>query len=189
MRSLPKDFHTLSFEDRAAYFAGQPMANDEHGPDKRPNGGAADAGRAPPPKLTPIRFVKGAPVPQLEWTVSGWVPTQEVTLIQGDGGLGKSTILQELQTSCATEKPWLGQLVEPCSSVGFYTEDRARHLEIRQAAINRAYGIDHDQTTAMALFPRRGEDNELVVFDRAGKPELTPFYLQVCDAAMTITPA
>lgn len=41
MRSLPKEFHTLSFEDRAAYFAGQPMANDEHGPDKRkPNGGS-----------------------------------------------------------------------------------------------------------------------------------------------------
>ena len=110
--------------------------------------------------------------------------TEEVTLIQGDGGLGKSTILQQLQTSCATEKPWLGQLVEPCSSVGFYTEDRQRHLEIRQAAINAAYGIDHDQTTAMALFPRRGEDNELVVFDRTGKPELTPFYRQVREAAL-----
>ena len=104
------------------------------------------------PKLVPIRFIKGAPVPELGWTVNGWVPTEEVTLIQGDGGLGKSTIVQQLQTSCAVGLPWLGQLVEPCSSVGFYTEDRLRHLEIRQAAINRAYGTDHDQTTAMALF-------------------------------------
>lgn len=135
------------------------------------------------PKLVPIRFIKGAPIPELGWTVSGWVPTEEVTLIQGDGGLGKSTIVQQLQTSCAVGLPWLGQLVEPCSSVGFYTEDRQRHLEIRQAAINRAYGIDHDQTTAMALFPRRGEDNELVVFDRAGKPTITPFYRQIQAAA------
>ena len=135
------------------------------------------------PKLVPIRFVKGAPVPELGWTVNGWVPTEEVTLIQGDGGLGKSTIVQQLQTSCATGLPWLGQLVEPCSSVGFYTEDRQRHLEIRQAAINRAYGTDHDLTTAMALFPRRGEDNELVVFDRAGKPTITPFYRQIRAAA------
>ena len=108
---------------------------------------------------------------------------EEVTLIQGDGGLGKSTILQQLQTSCALDKPWLGLLVEPCSSVGFYTEDRQRHLEIRQAAINTTYETDHDKTTAMALFPRRGEDNELVVFDRAGKPELTLFYRQVRETA------
>jgi RecA-family ATPase len=97
--------------------------------------------------------------------------------------LGKSTIIQQLQTSCTTELPWLGRLVEPCASVGFYTEDRRQHLEIRQAAINRAYGTDHDLTTGMALFPRRGEDNELVVFDRAGKPILTPFYYQVREAA------
>lgn len=135
------------------------------------------------PKLVPIRFVKGAPIPELGWTVNGWVPTEEVTLIQGDGGLGKSTIVQQLQTSCAVGLPWLGQLVEPCSSVGFYTEDRQRHLEIRQAAINRAYGIDHDKTTAMALFPRRGEDNELVVFDQRGKPTLTPFYREIQAAA------
>jgi hypothetical protein len=143
----------------------------------------AIAASEPLPKLVPIRFVKGQPVPELEWTVRGWVPKQEVTLVQGDGGLGKSTIVQQLQKSCATERPWLGQLVEPCASVGFYTEDKQWHLEIRQAAINRAYGVDHDLTTAMALFPRRGEDNELVVFDRGGKPTLTPFYLQVCEAA------
>ena len=144
---------------------------------------AATETDAPAPKLTPIRFFKGAPVPELEWTVPGWIPKQEVTLIQGDGGLGKSTILQQLQTSCALDKPWLGLLVEPCSSVGFYTEDRQRHLEIRQAAINTTYETDHDKTTAMALFPRRGEDNELVVFDRAGKPELTLFYRQVRETA------
>jgi hypothetical protein len=160
----------------------------------KPNGGKGDNGPRPIPpldgedgkplpKLVPIRFIKGQPVPELEWTVRGWVPKHEVTLIQGDGGLGKSTILQQLQTSCAVELPWLGQLVEPCSSVGFYTESKSRHLGIIQDAINRAYGIDHDKTTAMALFPRRGEDNELVVFDHAGKPTLTPFYHQVLEAA------
>jgi RecA-family ATPase len=150
---------------------------------RKTNGGGTDARDEPLPKLIPIRFANEQRVPEHEWTAQGWIPKEEVTLVQGDGGLGKSTIVQQLQTSCATERPWLGQLVEQCASVGFYTEDKQRHLEIRQAAINRAYEIDHNLTTAMALFPRRGEDNELVVFDRSGKPILTDFYKQVCEAA------
>jgi RecA-family ATPase len=63
------------------------------------------------------------------------------------------------------------------------SESKQCDLEIVQDAINRAYGTDHDMTTAMALFPRRGEDNELVVFDRSGKPILTDFYKQVSEAA------
>lgn len=149
-------------------------------PPAKGNGGAAE----PLPKLTPIRFVRGQPVPELKWRVRGWIPDEETTLIQGDGGLGKSTIVQQLQTSCAVELPWLGLPVEPCSSVGFYTESKQRHLEITQDAINRAYGIDHHPTTAMALFPRRGEDNELVVFASNGKPEPTKFYQQVLEAAL-----
>jgi RecA-family ATPase len=179
--TYPDGFGDWPHDRQNAFFKRAADAHDGH-KRARPNGAGEDD--APLPKLKPIRFVKGAPVPELEWTVSGWIPKQEVTLVQGDGGLGKSTILQQLQTSCAVEKVWLGHIVEPCSSVGFYTEDRQRHLEIRQAAINAAYGIDHDQTTAMALFPRRGEDNELVVFDRAGMPELTRFYRQVREVAL-----
>jgi RecA-family ATPase len=146
-------------------------------------GNGVDPDPEPLLKLVPIRFVKGQPVPERKWRVPGWIPDGEVTLFQGDGGLGKSTIAQQLQTSCAVEKPWLGQFVEPCSSVGFYTESKQCDLEIVQDAINRAYGTDHDMTTAMALFPRRGEDNELVVFDRSGNMTLRPFYYQVYEAA------
>jgi RecA-family ATPase len=38
----------------------------------------------------------------------------------------------------------------------------------------------------MHLFPRADEENELVVFDRAGKPTLTPFYHQVRESALDL---
>ena len=122
-------------------------------------------------KLTPIRFVKGEILPPREWIVyDGWIPTRKVTLLQGDGGEGKTPLVQQLQSSCATALPWLGLRVEECASVGFYTEDEEQDLKERQAAIDAAYGCACAETGNMHLFPRVGEENELVVFDRARRP-------------------
>lgn len=143
----------------------------------------------PPPSLVPMPYVKGRAPPVREWTVPGWVPKRKVTLLQGDGGDGKSTLMQQLQSSCATALPWLGLPVEPCNSIGFYTEDEEQDLEERQAAIDAAYGLDcrGDETFKMHLFPRvAADDNELVRFDRNGNPVVTPFYRQACEAAQDL---
>jgi hypothetical protein len=155
-------------------------------PSKPRRGNGADAADEPLPKLIPIRTseLMGAPVPTREWRVRGWIPLDTTTLIQGDGGLGKTSLAQQLQTSCATELPWIGLPVEPCVSLGVYTEDKLRDLEIRQAAINAVYGCDYDQTSHMLWLPRAGEESELIVFDRVGTPTLTKFYWQVCEAAL-----
>jgi RecA-family ATPase len=155
-------------------------------PAKPRRGNGADAADEPLPKLIPIRTseLMGAPVPTREWRVRGWIPLDTTTLIQGDGGLGKTSLAQQLQTSCATELPWIGLPVEPCVSLGVYTEDKLRDLEIRQAAINAVYGCDYDQTSHMLWLPRAGEESELIVFDRVGTPTLTKFYWQVCEAAL-----
>jgi hypothetical protein len=135
-------------------------------------------------KLTPIRFVKGEILPPREWIVhDGWIPTRKVTLLQGDGGEGKTPLVHQLQASCATALPWLGLRVRECASIGFYTEDEEQDLKERQAAIDAAYCCACAETGNMHLFPRGGEDNELVVFDRSRRPTVTKFYRQVCEAA------
>jgi putative DNA primase/helicase len=92
-----------------------------------------------------------------------------------------------LQSSCATGLPWLGLPVEPCNSVGFYTEDEDLDIDERQNCIDAAYGVDcRDQKFKMYLFPRVGLDNELLAFDRTGNPVLRPFYWQVHEAAMDL---
>jgi RecA-family ATPase len=104
--------------------------------------------------------------------------------LQGDGGDGKTQILQQLQTSCATNCLWLGLPVEECISVGFYTEDDDRTLHTRQEAINSAYGVTYAELSRMLWFPRGGEENEIVVFERNGRAALTPFYFQIREAVL-----
>ena len=164
-------------QDKTASGAG---AGEQPAPDGAPPNGH------PLPKLIPIRFVKGEIIRPREWIVRGWIPTRKVTLLQGDGGLGKSPLMQQLQSSCATAFPWLGLGVEECTSIGVYTEDEEQDLKERQAAIDEVYGCACVETGKMHLFPRVEEENELVVFDRARKPVLTTFYQQVCEAALDL---
>ena len=146
------------------------------------------AGAAEPlPKLVPIRFVEGEAVQPRGWIVhGGYIPTRTTTLIQGNGGDGKTSLAQQLQSSCATALPWIGLRVEECVSVGFYSEDEEQDIKERQAAIDAAYGQNCVSTGKMYLFSRADEDSELVVFDRARRPSPTNFYWQAREAAMDL---
>lgn len=146
------------------------------------------AGAAEPlPKLVPIRFVEGEAVQPRGWIVhGGYIPTRTTTLIQGNGGDGKTSLAQQLQSSCATALPWIGLRVEECVSVGFYSEDEEQDIKERQAAIDAAYGQNCVSTGKMYLFSRADEDSELVVFDRARRPSPTKFYWQAREAAMDL---
>jgi hypothetical protein len=146
-----------------------------------------DASGEPLPKLVPIRFVEGEIIPPREWIVhDGWIPTRKVTLLQGDGGHGKTPLVQQLLSSCATALPWLGLRVEECTGLGFFTEDEESDLRLRQADIDASYDQHCASSGRMHLFPRVDEDNELVVFDSRGKPSLTLFYQQVREAALDL---
>jgi RecA-family ATPase len=150
----------------------------------RPNGVDHDP---PLPKLVPLRFVEGEIPKPREWIVhDGWIPTRKVTLLQGDGGDGKTSLLQQLLSSCATALPWIGLRAEECTGLGFFTEDEDVDLRLRQADIDASYGQHCASTGKMHLFPRVDLDNELVVFDRIGNPTLTPFYKQVRESALDL---
>jgi AAA domain len=164
---------------------GEP-ANDEAGPREfaplEDEGDPAPGEEAAPlPKLVPLKRVKGR---VREWNVRDWIPKRTPTLFQGDGGLGKSTILQQWQSSCATNALWLGLPVEECVTLGVYTEDEDQDIDLRQDAIDDAYGEDCVATGKMHMLAMAGADAEMVVFDRAGNPSLTKFYRQVEEAAM-----
>ena len=41
------------------------------------------------------------PVPERQWLVPGLIPLHNVTLLAGDGGLGKSILAMQLMAACA----------------------------------------------------------------------------------------
>ena len=77
--------------------------------------------RYPPTKLRPITWPEG-PVPARRWVVPGLVPDLNVTLLGGDGGLGKSLLAQMLLTAAATGKMWLGKQTKSCKAVGYFAK-------------------------------------------------------------------
>lgn len=116
----------------------------------------------------------------IKWLVRGCIPRGTVCLFSGDSGLGKSLLMQQLQTATATGRDWLGFNVERVRSFGFYCEDPKNVLHIRQRAICRNLDVDEGDLEDMSIAPRVGLDNVLMDFNRrTDEGRATPVYDQL----------
>jgi RecA-family ATPase len=122
---------------------------------------------------------QGKPIPVREWIWQEWIPTRVVTMLSGHGGAGKSQLAQQLITSCAAGKPFLGFEVKRCRAIGVFCEDDADELHRRQAAINTDLGIEFDDLENLQLISRVGLDNFLMVYEADGRGKPTPFFHQL----------
>jgi RecA-family ATPase len=114
------------------------------------------------------------------WLVRDWVPWLTVTGLYGDGGLGKSLLAQQLLTSTALGRPWLGLPVVHVRSFGLFCEDHIDELHRRQADINRQYDCEFADLEDMRWLPRFGEENLLMTFE-SGQGLLTGLFFQLLD--------
>ena len=122
----------------------------------------------------------GQPIPDRPWLVDGLIPRRVVTMLGGDGGLGKSLLAQQLLTACATGTAWLARETMSCRSLGVFCEDDRDELHRRQANINRHYGIEFADLGDLNLSSRVGDDSVLLEWERewfTGRE--TPIYDQI----------
>ena len=106
--------------------------------------------------------------PARQWIVPGWIPRGVVTMLSGDGGLGKSLLAQQLMYACATGSPWLGLETARVVSLGLFCEDDEDELSRRQTSIVRSMGLDPDALDDAHVWARWGLDNTLVHGGRNG---------------------
>lgn len=133
--------------------------------------------------IDPTTWAGRSPQPR-EWVVDGWMPKGEVTLLYGDGGVGKSLIAMQFATCAATSRPWLGQNTRPSRVMGFFCEDGEDELFRRQADINKALGVEFADLTDLRLISRKHFDNTFALWDRqTGALKLQPVWHQLVDAA------
>lgn len=106
--------------------------------------------------------------PAIPWLVDGAFIQGTVGILAGDGGLGKSLLLQQLQTAAALGTPWLGMRTEKVRSLAVYCEDDVDELHRRQERINAHYGCPMSALDGIAIESRPGRDCVLMQFNQWG---------------------
>ena len=111
--------------------------------------------------------------PKREEVVPGWIPRSTVVYLAGSGGLGKTTLAQQLAFSVANGEPWLGLKTVGGSVLGLFGEDDSAELLRRASRIFEANMLEPDKaSTGLYLDARAGKDNLLMTFNarRVGRP-------------------
>jgi len=124
---------------------------------------------------------EGQPIPGRDWIIDGLIAVGQVAMISGDGGLGKSLLVQQLMTASALGKDWLGFPTKGVRSFGLFCEDDKRELHMRQSAINEHYGCTFgDLGEDMLIKVGVNMDNYLCSFDRyEDRLSPTPLWSQI----------
>lgn len=126
--------------------------------------------------FTPAKWQDGT-APKLDWLVDGCFLHRSVALISGDGGLGKSLLMQQLCTAAALGRDWLGIGTKRVKTYALFCEDDEDEIQRRQEAINRHYGCAMGDLEDVNYRCRPGFYNVLAEF-RGSKlePEPTPLF-------------
>lgn len=109
----------------------------------------------------------GQVVPEREWLVQDVFPLNTVTLLNGDGGTGKSLVALQLAYAVATGSAWLGREVMAGGAMFISAEDDEAELHRRLADVVRASNGTFANLDRLTLRSLAGEDALLAVLDRA----------------------
>ena len=141
----------------------------------------------------PLPFIKiidwqDQPVPEREWTVRDRIPANNVTLLSGEGSVGKSILSLQLATAVVLGRDWLGTLPEPGAALVICCEDDANELWRRLDLIAQHYGVTFAEFKDMYLLALAGGDTLMAVPDRNGIIKITKLFERFHKAACDIQP-
>lgn len=130
------------------------------------------------------------PIAERRWLVEGAIPGREVTLLYGDGGLGKSLLAMQLASSVASGKRWVGLGTEKGKAVYLGAEDDLDEMHRRLSKICASYGIGLADLGNMHIRSLAGEDALLAASTTQHQP-LTPsaLYERVIATISELRPA
>ncbi|MGK7650872.1 bifunctional DNA primase/polymerase [Roseovarius sp. B08] len=100
----------------------------------------------------------GVPVPPREWHVPDIIPAGTVTLLNGDGGTGKSLIALQLAVATALGRQWLGQECKSGTVLFVSAEDDKNELHRRLADVVAAEDITFSDLDKLVFRSLAGKD-------------------------------
>ncbi|MBR0809352.1 AAA family ATPase [Bradyrhizobium japonicum] len=131
-----------------------------------------------------------AEVPQRDWAVRDRIIRRAVTLLSGEGGVGKSILTLQLACAHVLARDWFGSLPEPGPAIYLDAEDDEAELHFRLEAIRAHLGVTFADLKdgGLHLMPLAGKDALLGVPDRAGVIQPTPLFERLLLLATNIKP-
>jgi RecA-family ATPase len=156
--------------DRFAQIAHSAGFIEEFGADVVQEALAAFGGVEPTPRAQPLSFVKastfeGQPIPVRGWHVENLIPSGNVTLLNGDGGTGKSLIALQLAVATVSGGQWIGCSVQPGACLFLTAEDDIPEIHRRLADIALEDGISLADLDGLMVTSLAGDDALLAVPD------------------------
>ena len=169
--------------------------NDEAATSARPvNGHAGVTGDHAPIAPPPLPFINIAawhdnPAPEREWVVRDRVPGKNVTLLSGEGGVGKTILALQLSAATVLARDWLGAMPMPGPALVICCEDDEHELHRRLDRIVEHYGANHSELGKdMHALSLAGHDAVMAAPDKSGRMVPTPLFAQLRQAACDIRP-
>lgn len=116
-----------------------------------------------------------------EWIVNGLIPSAQVTMINGNGGEGKSLVAAQLAVSATTGALWLSHRVKGVQTLYIHCEDDELEMKRRLNGILSPQGYSFADLDALHLMDRDGAENSLF-YEAMGNEtcgRFTEFYARV----------
>jgi RecA-family ATPase len=115
----------------------------------------------------------GGEAPPRPWHVENVIPGRSVTLLQGDGGTGKSILALQLAVATVLGLSWISQEVRRGNALYLSAEDDRNEIHRRLEAIAASFGADLADLAGLKVLDVAGEDAVLACADRAGRLVMT----------------
>jgi RecA-family ATPase len=146
-----------------------------------------------PDAVIPLPFIniaawKDQTVPERQWTVKDRIPASNVTLLSGEGSVGKSILSLHLATAVVLGRDWLGTLPEMGSALCVCCEDDADELWRRLDLIFLHYGAACTEFENLHLISLAGQETLLAAPNNNGLIQPTQLFGRIHKAACDIQP-
>ncbi|KAF5887218.1 AAA family ATPase [Rhizobium sp. PEPV16] len=121
----------------------------------------------------------GKPIPAREWYLQDLVPSRQVTIVSGDGGVGKSLLTLQIAAAGALGVETMGMRPSAGRVVYLGAEDEAEEFHRRLDDIVTAHGKSLSDLSDFRLVPLADMDALLSVPDRRGNMQPTELYVDL----------
>jgi RecA-family ATPase len=124
------------------------------------------------------------------WLIEGCIPDRNVTLLTGQGGVGKTLIMQQLSVATVLGKDWLQLLPEPGPVLFITAEDDVDEMHFRYHAIAKAYGTTFNELAdkGLHLLSLAGKDAAMGIVNHRGIVQPTELWRTLVRTALAIKP-